>query len=95
MEFNVHNLPLEDTAELVFPDIEKMYPNVDIEQGLDSIETRLTSNPSKSVNMSPQFTVEGLRICLECNTVKFKDKFYRPCRGVAMGACKNCDFSDI
>ena len=39
--------------------------------------------------------MDGLRICLECNTVKFKDKFYRPCQGVAMGACHSCDFSDI
>ena len=72
-----------------------MYPNVDKEGGLDSVERRLHNNPSPSVNMSPQYTVDGLRICLECNTVKFKDKFYRPCRGVAMGACHSCDFSDI
>ena len=72
-----------------------MYPNVDTEEGLASVERRLRNNPSPSVNMSPEYTVDGLRICLECNTIKFKDKFYRPCRGVAMGACHSCDFSDI
>ena len=95
VEFNENNFPLENTAELVFPDIEKMYPNVDKDQGLGSIERRLYTNPSPSVSMSPHYTVEGLRICLECNTVKFKQKFYRPCRGVAMGSCHSCDFSDI
>ena len=95
VDFNEHYIPLDDTAELVFPDMEKMYPNVDKQQGLDSVHRRLSSNPSVSVNMSPTYAVEGLRICLECNTVKFKDKYYRPCRGVAMGACHSCDFTDI
>ena len=32
---------------------------------------------------------------MRCNCVQFKDKFYLPNRGVAMGACHACDFSDI
>ena len=33
--------------------------------------------------------------CNKCNTVEFKEKLYRPIRGVAMGTCHACDFSDI
>ena len=58
VEFNEHNLPLNDTAELVFPDMEKMYPNVDKQEGLDSVHRRLLTNPSPSVDMSPQYTVD-------------------------------------
>ena len=32
---------------------------------------------------------------MRCNCVQFRDKFYLPNRGVAMGACHACDFSDI
>ena len=73
IEINENEIPLAETAELVFPDIEKMYTNVDKEEGLVSIERRLATNPSPSVDMSPQFITEGLRICLECNTVKFRE----------------------
>ena len=76
-------------------DISKMYPNVGVEEGLSSIERRLQTNPSP-LGMSPATIVEGLRICLRCNCVKFKDNFYLPNRGVAMGSCHDaCDFSDV
>ena len=51
-------------------------------------------NPSP-LGISPDTIVSGLRICLRCNCVQFKDKFYLPNRGVAMGNCVSCDFSDI
>ena len=44
---------IDEKAELVFPDIQKMYPNVDVEEGLGSVKRRLRNNPSPSVNMSP------------------------------------------
>ena len=60
-----------------------------------SQERRLQTNPSP-LGMSPATIVEGLRICLRCNCVKFKDNFYLPNRGVAMGSCHDaCDFSDV
>ena len=77
IEFNENEIPLAETAELVFPDIEKIYPNVDKEEGLVSIEMRLATDSSPFVDMSPQFITEGLRICLECNTVKFREICYR------------------
>ena len=71
-----------------------MYPNVDTEGALDSVHRRLQTNPSP-LGMSPDTVVSGLRICLKCNCVKYKDRYYIPNRGVAMGACHACDLSDI
>ena len=85
---------LPDTARLVLPDVTNMYPCVDTEQGLLSVHRRLQTNPSP-LGLSPDMVVRGLRICLRCNCVQFRDKYYLPQRGVAMGACHACDFSDI
>ena len=93
-EINENNTPLPDTAMIAMCDISKMYPNVDVEEGLTSIERRLQTNPSP-LGLSPATIVEGLRICLGCNCVQFKNNFYLPNRGVAMGSCIACDFSDV
>ena len=95
IDVNENHLPLNEETEFVFPDIEHIYPNIDVEPALESVERRLKTKPSPSVDMSPLYTKEGLRVCLTCNTVKFKDKYYQPIRGVAMGSCHACDFSDI
>ena len=60
-EINENNTPLPDTAQIALCDISKMYPNVDVEEGLSSIERRLQTNPSP-LGMSPATIVEGLRI---------------------------------
>ena len=91
---NENDAPLPDTACLILPDATNMYPNVDTEQGLSSVYRRLQTDPSP-LGLSPDTVVSGLRICLRCNCVQFKNKFYIPNRGVAMGACHACDFSDI
>ena len=93
-EINENNTPLPDEAAIALCDISNMYPNVDVEEGLSSIERRLQTNPSP-LGISPATIVEGLRICMRCNCVKFKGKFYLPNRGVAMGSCHACDFSDV
>ena len=93
-DINVNNAPLPDEAVIVLADVQKLYPNVEKEQGLASIERRLQTNPSP-LGISPATIVEGLRICMRCNCVKFKNKFYLPNRGVAMGACHACNFSDV
>ena len=93
-EINENNTPLPEEALIVLADVTKLYPNVDVEEGLDSIKRRLQNNPSP-LGLSPETIVSGLRICMRCNCVKFKDKYYLPNRGVAMGACHACDFSDI
>ena len=93
-EINETKTPLPDDTVLALADVDKMYPNVDIEEGLSSVKRRLEVNPSP-LGISPDTIVSGLRICLRCNCVQFKDKFYLPNRGVAMGNCVSCDFSDI
>ena len=89
---NENNAPLPEETVLVLADVDKMYPNVDTEEGLQSVHRRLQTNPSP-LGMSPDTIVSGLRICLRCNCVEFKDKFYIPNRGVAQGTCIACDFS--
>ena len=91
---NENNTPLPDTACLILPDATNMYPNVDTEEALSSVHRRLQTNPSP-LGLSPDTVVSGLRICLRCNCVQFRNKFYIPKRGVAIGACHACDFSDI
>ena len=91
---NETHAPLPDEAMLALADVVKLYPNTDVEEGLESVKTRLQSNPSP-LGMSPDTIVNGLRICMKCNCVQFKGKFYLPNRGVAMGACHACDFTDI
>ena len=93
-DINETKTPLPDNAVLVLADIDQMYPNVDIDEGLSSIKRRLEANPSP-LGISPDTIVSGLKICMRCNCVQFKDKFYIPNRGVAMGNCVSCDFSDI
>ena len=45
--------------------------------------------------MSADFLTEGLKLCISCNCVQFKGKFYIPCKGCAQGPCHACDFTDI
>ena len=85
---------MADDTIMVFPDVNKMYPNVPPEEGLASIERRLQTNPSP-LGLSPETIVSGLKICLRWNYVQFQDMYYLPNRGVAMGACHACDFADI
>ena len=93
-DINEQHAPLPDETVLVLADVNKLYPNVDVEEGLESVKRRLQTNPSP-LGISPDTIVNGLRICMRCNCVQFNDKFYLPNRGVAMGACHACDFSDI
>ena len=44
-DVNENHLPLNEETEFVFPDIEKMYPNIDVEPALESVERRLETNP--------------------------------------------------
>ena len=49
---NENNAPLPDNTVLVLADIDKMYPNVDTEEGLQSVHRRLQTNPSP-MGLSP------------------------------------------
>jgi hypothetical protein len=76
--------PLSPEAVFAFSDIKNMYDNVDCNEALDSVKARLEPNPS-SHGLSAEFLAEGLKICLDCNCVQFKGKFYIPFRGCAQG----------
>ena len=94
ININENHAPLPDTAEIAFCDIERMYPSVDTEEAVQSVKRRLQTNPSP-LGISPDAIVKGLKICLRCNCVQFKNKFYLPNRGLPMGTCMACDLSDI
>ena len=55
----------------------------------------LTSYASRYSLHTADTVLSGFRICLLCFSVHFKDEFYLPNRGDAMGACHVCDFIDI
>ena len=65
-EINETKTPLPDETQIVFADVKRLYPNVDVEEGLQSIHRRLQTNPSP-LGMSPETIVSGLRICMRCN----------------------------
>ena len=94
VEINENHTPLPDTAEIALADISKMYPSVDTQEAVQSVERRLQTNPSP-LGIPPDTIVKGLRICLRCNCVQFNDKFYLPKQGVPMGTCMACDLTDI
>ena len=78
--------PLPLKAVFAFSDIKAMYPNVDIEEGLEEIKTELEKDPSP-LGISTDYIVEGLRLCIECNCVQFRGRYYIPCQGCAQGTC--------
>ena len=39
--------------------------------------------------------MEGLKICQQCNCIKFKERFYRNVLGISMGPAHGCDLTDI
>ena len=65
-EINETKTPLPDETQIVFADVKRLYPNVDVEEGLQSIHRKLQTNPSP-LGMSPETIVSGLRICMRCN----------------------------
>ena len=84
---NETQTPLSASHVLAFADIRSMYPNVDTEDALESVRRRHHEN-NGPLEMSTNFLLEGLKICLECNCVEFQGKFYIPCRGCAIAT--NC-----
>ena len=71
-----------------------MYPSVDIEEALEKVKSKLELDPSP-LGFSAATIAEGLRICIKCNCVQFKEQFYIPCKGCAQGTCHACTFTDI
>ena len=59
IEINENNTPLPEDTVIVSCDVSKMYPNVDVEEALSSVERRLQTNPSP-LGLSPATIVSGM-----------------------------------
>ena len=91
---NENFTPISPQAAFAFSDINGMYPNVDCEEAIAEVKAKLDEDPSP-LGMSSTFLADGLRICLECNCIQFKEKFYFPGKGCGQGTCHACTFTDI
>ena len=89
---NENHTPISPSAAFAFSDIQAMYDNVDIEEGIAEVKTLLEKDPSP-LGMSANFLTDGLKLCLECNCVQFANKFYIPCKGCGQGTCHACTFT--
>ena len=74
---NDQHSPLPAESEIVFSDIKSMYPNTDIVEGVAEIKAKLEADPSP-LGMSAEYLAEGLKICLDCNCVQFRGRYYFP-----------------
>ena len=91
---NENMTPLSPDAVLAFSDIRSMYDNVDCDEAVAEVKNLLERNPSP-LGLSPDYLAAGLRICLDCNCIQFKESFYIPCKGCAQGTCHACTFTDL
>ena len=94
IEINENSEPFTEEALLVFPDIKNMYPNVDVDEAIEIIGEKYERDPS-DIGLSKEAVVEGLKICQQCNCIKFKERFYRNVLGISMGPAHGCDLTDI
>ena len=74
VNINENQTPLADDTIMVFPDVNKMYPNVPPEEGLASIERRLQTNPSP-LGLSPENILPNLLL----RAVPVQDKIFPKC----------------
>ena len=91
---NENHAPLSPEAVFAFSDIKSMYDNVDCEEGVEEVRRLLEVDPSP-LGMSSSFLAAGLKLCLECNCLQFRGKYYIPCQGCAQGTCHACTFTDL
>ena len=94
IKVNESDTILSDEAIFAFPDIKNMYPNVDVNEAIEIIGDQYENSPSR-YGLTKESIVKALKICQKCNCVKFKGRFYLPCRGTAMGPAHGCDLTDI
>ena len=91
---NEEMTPLPAESVLALADIRAMYPSVNIEEAVQEVKRRLEEDPS-TLGLSASTIAEGLRLCIKCNCVQFRGRFYIPCKGCAQGNCHACTFTDI
>ena len=86
--------PLDDKTVMVFPDIVKMYPSVDVQEAVEEVRRQYVLDPGES-ELSTEAVIELLRICNSCNCIEFNGKFYIPCKGCPTGPAHICEMTDI
>ena len=90
-EINEKGIP--DNAILVSFDIVNMFPNIDNERGLKTLQTaynkRIVQKPST------QCLMEALEICLYNNNSVFNNTNLLQTNGTATGAPNSCSYSDL
>ena len=75
---------LSPQSVFAFSDIKSMYPNVDYQEGIADIKAKLENDPSP-LGLSVDYLAAGLQLCMECNCVQFRGRYYIPCQGCAQG----------
>ena len=90
-ELNAKGIP--DNAILVSFDVVNMFPNIDNERGLRTLQRALSKRTVQKP--STQCLIEALRLCLYCNNSVFNGTHLLQTNGTATGAPNSCSYSDL
>ena len=90
-QINSNGLP--DGLILVSFDVVNMFPNIDNERGLQTLE--MAYNKRTTLKPSTECLMEALRICLYCNNSSFNNTHLLQTNGTATGAPNSCSYSDL
>ena len=74
-------------------DVVNMFPNIDNERGLRTLETAYNKRTTQLP--STECLIEALRICLYCNNSSFNNTNLLQTNGTATGAPNSCSYSDL
>ena len=79
----IRHIKLPSNSFLATLDVESMYTNIDIKDGLKAVFNSFKANPNPS---RPDLEIlEPLKLCLENNDFKFNGKWFLQISGTAMG----------
>ena len=84
---------LPDDLILVSLDVVNMFPNIDNERGLQTLEAAY--NKRATLKPSTECLIEALRICLYHNNSSFNKTHLLQTNGTATGAPNSCSYSDL
>ena len=85
---------IDSKAVLVFADIVNMCPSVKMDEEIREIKKKYALDPSDT-GLTANSVANALKIAQDCNCIKFKDNFYLPKDGGAMGPAYGCDVTDL
>ena len=90
---DINQKGIPEGAILVSFDVVNMFPNIDNERGLRTLQTAF--NKRTIQNPSTQCLMEALRLCLYCNNSVFNGTNLLQTNGTATGAPNSCSYSDL